>query len=326
MVTPGHAAVCPGVVMHHRASPTEHRFSYPVRYVWLDPDHPNDLVRHHRLWSARRPAPVWFRRRDYLDGTCRALGPLVREQLETVMDPPPSGPIRMLTQPRTWGWLFNPITIYLLWPGGAAPDRPSPPIAAVLEVTNTPWKQRHLYPVPLVQIERGVGARFDKALHVSPFLGGHHRYVLSIVEASWRPIGPGDLGVDRDGGGPRRLIIELDVVERPRPGGHNGPSDHEPVSNDHTTSPGPCRGEPQGHGAPILRTRLAVERLEAGGPAPTTAAARKLLPTHRVSLGIHRQAFRLWRQGVPFMPHPRRPHTGPTGGGRAGPTPRDIAR
>jgi DUF1365 family protein len=45
----------------------------------------------------------------------------------------------------------------------------------VAEVTNTPWGERHAYVLPA---ERGhVEASFDKAMHVSPFMGMDHRYL-----------------------------------------------------------------------------------------------------------------------------------------------------
>ena len=70
----------------------------------------------------------------------------------------------MLTHLRTWGWLFNPITVYWCFePDGVTPD------VVVLEVTNTPWKERDWYVVPAEQVV-GRGAVFPKTLHVSPFL------------------------------------------------------------------------------------------------------------------------------------------------------------
>ena len=58
----------------------------------------------------------------------------------------PLGPVRTLTQVRTWGYLFNPITVTTGGPRGRA-RRAAPPDVVVLEVTNTPWKERHWYVV-----------------------------------------------------------------------------------------------------------------------------------------------------------------------------------
>jgi hypothetical protein len=54
----------------------------------------------------------------------------------------------------------------------------------VAEITNTPWKERHAYVLPVAAAARG-GARawhfeFDKRFHVSPFLPMEMRYRWSF--------------------------------------------------------------------------------------------------------------------------------------------------
>ena len=52
----------------------------------------------------------------------------------------PTGPVFLLAHLRTFGWSFNPVAVYYCWqPDGRALD------AVVLEVTNTPWGERHWY-------------------------------------------------------------------------------------------------------------------------------------------------------------------------------------
>ena len=173
-LTPGPAAVCPGTVLHSRQRPVEHRFERAVTMVWLDPDRPDDLFGRHPLWSARRRAPVRFRSRDYGSETStRSLADQARRDLKPVVGDAPAGPVRMLTQPRSYGWLFNPLTLYFVWGRDSTVD----PVGVVAEVTNTPWKERHRYPVPL---DAGLHAGFEKLLHVSPFLGLGMRYQLAV--------------------------------------------------------------------------------------------------------------------------------------------------
>lgn len=176
---PGGPAVCPGTVWHRREVPIVHEFRQPVRYAWFDPDRPGDLTGHHPLWSHRMPAPVRFRRRDYGSAGDGSLAEQARDAAAAVLPDRPDGPVRMLTQLRRWGWLFNPITVYVVWA-----DAEADPAAIVLEVTNTPWKQRHHYAAPLSRDdERGrFVARFPKMLHVSPFLDEDYDYVVELVE------------------------------------------------------------------------------------------------------------------------------------------------
>ena len=78
--------------------------------------------------------------------------------------------MRLLTQLRRWGWLFNPISIYSCDGHRRRPRR------VVLEVTNTPWHERHWYVLELDADPEPTTAaavevqEFAKAHHVSPFL------------------------------------------------------------------------------------------------------------------------------------------------------------
>jgi DUF1365 family protein len=206
----------------------------------------------------------------------------------------------MLTQPRTWGWLFNPITIYLAW----EQDVDAGPTAALLEVTNTPWKERHLYAVELQPGPADPGgprfrARFDKALHVSPFLGERYRYELQ-VSSSERPADateprsttpPEQGGPSADSDNPtRRLTVTLDVVAPERI--QHGISD-ELLDNSHASRV-------------VLATRLSIDHHPVERAVLSQALRNNPMPTHRVSIGIHRQALALWRRGVPVVAHPRR--------------------
>ena len=249
----GAAAVCPGSVRHLRTQPTRHEFDRPLSYVWIDPDDPDELCDHHPLWSSTRAAPARFRRTDYgTTSTAASLSDAARADLEPVLGRRPEGEVRMLTQIRRWGWLFNPITVYVVW--DADPYRP---VGLVLEVTNTPWKERHRYPVALAEPDADgwMAARTDKALHVSPFLAEDYRYDVRLR------------------GGDARVQLRLDVV------GHGSPE-------------------------PTIRTSMSVTRRRATRAALTGAMLQHPLPTHRVSLGIHVEALRLWWKRVPFVPHP----------------------
>ena len=102
----------------------------------------------------------------------------------------------MLSQWRRWGWLFNPITVFVAW------DRPDgDPVGAVLEVTNTPWKERHRYTTALTSGTDGsFTASIDKVLHVSPFLDEGYRYHVTLRADDERSLAFGIDVVDRASG------------------------------------------------------------------------------------------------------------------------------
>lgn len=156
------AAIYYGTVRHRRNDPPR-EFSPKLFLTYLDIDAVPGALDAFPLWSARHVAPVHFRRRDFFDGGTRPLGRAVRDLVEARLGFRPSGSIFLLAHLRTFGSLFNPLAVYYCWsPGRDTLD------AVVLEVTNTPWGERHWY----VFDARGgaTSARTPKGMHVSPFL------------------------------------------------------------------------------------------------------------------------------------------------------------
>jgi DUF1365 family protein len=149
-----------GLVRHRHVGPVPHEFDTLVHMVLLDLAEADALVAATPGWSTGRWSPVQFRRTDYFDGTSADLASGVLDLVEDRLGRRPGGGVRMLTQLRVLGWLFNPLTVY--W----CDDERGDPDAVVLEVTNTPWHERHWYVVD----ERLGPEPFPKQLHVSPFL------------------------------------------------------------------------------------------------------------------------------------------------------------
>lgn len=152
-----------GIVRHRRTEPAR-EFRHPVVLAYID------LEELPKLLGGRLVAPgpgvVRFRRSDYLGDPAVPLQQAVRDAVAEQMDGrPPAGPIRMLTQLRTLGHCFNPVSFYYCFD-----QRGERLEAVVAEVTNTPWGERHAYVVP-----EGAGC-FQKALHVSPFMDMDHIY------------------------------------------------------------------------------------------------------------------------------------------------------
>ena len=168
-----------GTIRHRRRDP-RHSFEHPIALFYLDLDELPQLLGGRLL--ARRPGLLRFRRRDYLGPDSLPLDVSVRDTIQAATGSWPTGPIRLLTQLRSFGHCFNPVSFYYCFErAGERVD------ALVAEVTNTPWGERHAY--VLRPTDEPVGGsslpsapvlsqEFDKALHVSPFMAMDHRYVV----------------------------------------------------------------------------------------------------------------------------------------------------
>lgn len=215
----------------------------------------------------------------------------IEEILEPVMSPVEGGYVRILTQLRRWGWLFNPITVYIYF------DNSDTPIAAVAEVTNTPWKERQHYAfrlqpenpdkeavAPENTADKAVAdkaasngspatsrklvyrAEFKKSLHVSPFLDQNFVYKFSFKQTE-NPQQPNST----------RIEIVIDV-QRP-------------------------------DGSVVLETALKTSLVPANKRTLQAETRKAPLSTLKTSAAIHVQALKLWRKKVPFVKHPKKLQT-----------------
>jgi DUF1365 family protein len=143
--------------------------------AWLDLGELDQVFRGRWFWSARRPALAWFKRADYLGDANVPLDEAVRRHVASVTGKRPTGPIRMLSHLRTFGHCFNPVTFYYCY---AADGTTAETIVA--EITNTPWRERHAYVLPVDAATPGAAGshqfEFDKRFHVSPFMPMHQDY------------------------------------------------------------------------------------------------------------------------------------------------------
>ena len=171
------SALYEGTIRHRRFAVRERVFRHRLALVYADLDELPRLFGGRLI--ARRPGFVRFRRADYLGDPAVPLAADVRALVARRTGSDPGGPVRLLTQPRTLGHCFNPVSFYYCFrPGGEH-------LAAVVaEVTNTPWGERHAYVLPSGGDGPVLDGEADKALHVSPFMAMDQRY-------TWRASRPG---------------------------------------------------------------------------------------------------------------------------------------
>jgi uncharacterized protein len=161
------AALYLGWVRHRRFLPKAHAFRYPLFLAWLDIDRMDSVAARTALFSVDCFNVLAFHEADYLPGW---QGRTLRERLSADAALAgrllPEGRIYLLTNLRTLGMGFNPVSYYYAFD---AEDRLAMVIA---EVTNTPWKERVTYWMDLAEGTRGedaVSFEVAKAMHVSPF-------------------------------------------------------------------------------------------------------------------------------------------------------------
>jgi DUF1365 family protein len=164
-----------GHIRHRRFAPRANAFRYRIYFNFIDLAELPGAFDRRWFWSARRAAPVWFRRADYHGDPSVPLDVAVRDTVQKQTGRRPTGPIRLLTNLRYFGWRANPVSFYYVY--DAADTQVE---TVVAEITNTPWDERHAYVLPLAEAEKA-GAQvwrwqFAKAFHVSPFMPMDLRY------------------------------------------------------------------------------------------------------------------------------------------------------
>ncbi|MDX9980623.1 MAG: DUF1365 domain-containing protein [Lentisphaeria bacterium] len=173
-----------GNVRHRRFTPTQNAFRYRICLLYLNLAELPEALDPYLCWSARRPAPAWFRRTDYHGPADTDLQECVRQTVAAKLGFRPAGSICLLTHLRYWGYVFNPVSIYYCFTAdGGELD------AILAEVNNTPWGERHTYCLDCRTQQGQPGNfyrfQFAKEFHVSPFMPMQATY-------HWHLSQPGD--------------------------------------------------------------------------------------------------------------------------------------
>ncbi len=168
-----------GHVRHRRFSPKPHAFTYRIFQVYLDLAELDRVFRHRWFWSTRRPSLAWFRRADHLGDPSVPLDTAVRDFVAASGQPRPTGPVRLLTHLRYFGYGMNPVSFYYCFdPTGTRVE------TIVAEVNNTPWGERHCYVLSDPDGTSNGHFALRKAFHVSPFMP-------MAIDYDWRLSTPG---------------------------------------------------------------------------------------------------------------------------------------
>lgn len=186
-----------GSIAHRRHRPAPHAFRYGLFQTYLDVGRFEETLAPFWFCSTRRFNWLWYRRADYFGPSGLALDAALRAHVAAETGKTHQGPVFMLTSPRFFGFLMNPVTFYY---GFDSDGRSLRWILA--EITNTPWGERFSYLLTAdaaQPADDGYSWRFPKRFHVSPFLP-------MALEYAWRFNCPG-----------RDLRVHMRVLESDTP-------------------------------------------------------------------------------------------------------------
>lgn len=171
-----------GTVRHRRKFPVSHEFQYSTGMLALDLDEWDQVTQTSPLFSLERFNWLSLRRSDYFQPEAGSLSDAVRDQVETATGWRPDGAVELVTHPRYFGYVFNPVSFYFCYrPGDNPADGPVPKVI-MAQISNTPWHERHVY--CMETLHKGTNAKswhserfeFSKRFHVSPFNGMEQHY------------------------------------------------------------------------------------------------------------------------------------------------------
>ena len=173
------SAIYTGTLVHARRTPAEHVFRYPVCMYAIDLDEIVELNRSLRLFSYNRAGILSLRDGDHMGDPMRPVGENVRTYLTSHGVDVDGVRITMITNLRTAGYVFNPVTYFYVY----APDGALRCILA--EVSNTFGERMPYLLTDTERIEPLANEdafRHDKRMHVSPFFPLDQEYIFRMGE------------------------------------------------------------------------------------------------------------------------------------------------
>src|SRR5262249_32464746 len=99
-----HSCIYQGHVRHRRYVPTRHSFTASLFLMYVDLAELPDIFARRWLWSVHAPNLAWLRREDHFGAAHTCLDTAVRDLVTTRCGRQPSGPIRLLTHLRYFGY------------------------------------------------------------------------------------------------------------------------------------------------------------------------------------------------------------------------------
>lgn len=174
-----------GLISHRRYSPKAHSFNYQLYMLALDVDEMEAKLSPKGIFGFSWFNLLRFKASDYLRGEPNSLKQRIKNKVAELSRAANSSSaqfgevsggnkainrITMLVQVRCFGLYFSPANFYFCYDDDDICQQ------VLVEVSNTPWNQRHYYLVPITTScsdddkKKSTEHITDKAFQVSPFL------------------------------------------------------------------------------------------------------------------------------------------------------------
>jgi len=174
MIQPG---IYEGTLRHRRHQTRGHQFRYRVMMALLDIDRLPELMQVSPLAGYNRAAVFSYQERDHFGDPSQTLRQRIMADAEAQGVPQPAGKIFLLTNLRSYGYTFNPVSYYYCL------DEVGKLAAVMAEVNNTFGETCNYWLTPQQEVPAGNSKRyrFPKRFHVSPFFGLNQIYDWTIT-------------------------------------------------------------------------------------------------------------------------------------------------
>ena len=170
-------AIYEGSLKHTRVKPKKHTFQYRVRMLYLDLDDLKQVFSKNLFWSYNRFNFACFLRADYFGDPKNSLKKSIQNEIKDQLNFDHDGKIFVLTNPRYFGYCFNPVSFYYCFNAKNKLE------VIVSHITNTPWNENHAYVHDCRGLNQPIKSfKFKKNFHVSPFMPMNIQYEWSFNE------------------------------------------------------------------------------------------------------------------------------------------------
>lgn len=162
-----------GMVTHRRFGAVTHKLRYRIAYLLVDLDQLERAGKASHLLGVERRNLMTFRSKDHGNGADHGLASWVRGYLSGNDVPEDAARIELLTLPRMFGYVFNPISVFFIYDATGS-------LHHILYEVNNTFGGRTFYLCRADQAGPVADHTSEKALYVSPFFDVEGQYRFKV--------------------------------------------------------------------------------------------------------------------------------------------------